>query len=122
MEKAEFPFLQIAAVVPEGLAVESTLVRDHLPQFTLELGVRFQVEFPPVSNLRNTLPQGREVPRQQGHSCLLIAGDFSLPRFGRQGSRVPGRCAKDLPLVQWFSWMVRGGLRQHLRLLPVVAW
>ncbi|KAK7307555.1 hypothetical protein VNO77_40733 [Canavalia gladiata] len=44
-EKAESPFLRITAVVPEEFAVESTLVRDNLTQFALELGIRFQVEF-----------------------------------------------------------------------------
>ncbi|XP_027361185.1 scarecrow-like protein 15 [Abrus precatorius] len=44
-EKAESPFLRITAVVPEEFAVESTLVRDNLTQFALELRIRVQVEF-----------------------------------------------------------------------------
>lgn len=42
------PVLRITAVVPEEFAVESTLVRDNLAQFALELRIRVQVEFVPM--------------------------------------------------------------------------
>lgn len=45
---AESPVLRITAVVPEEFAVESTLVRDNLAQFALELRIRVHVEFVPL--------------------------------------------------------------------------
>ncbi|KAK7309278.1 hypothetical protein RJT34_05859 [Clitoria ternatea] len=44
-EKADSTFLRITAVVSEEFAVESTLVRDNLTQFALELRIRVQVDF-----------------------------------------------------------------------------
>ncbi|KAK7367438.1 hypothetical protein VNO80_09450 [Phaseolus coccineus] len=42
------PLLRITAVVPEEYAVESTLVRENLAQFALELRIRIEVDFVPL--------------------------------------------------------------------------
>ncbi|KAG5069805.1 hypothetical protein AAZX31_01G164300 [Glycine max] len=50
---ADSPVLRITAVVPEEYAVESTLVRDNLAQFALDLRIRVQVEFVPLRTFEN---------------------------------------------------------------------
>ncbi|XP_014506275.1 scarecrow-like protein 15 [Vigna radiata var. radiata] len=48
-EKAmKLPLLRITIVIPEEYAVESTLVRENLEQFALELRIHVQVNFVPL--------------------------------------------------------------------------
>jgi len=47
-KSTDSPLLRITAVVPEEYAVESTLVRENLAQFALELRIRIEVDFVPL--------------------------------------------------------------------------
>ncbi|CAJ1930017.1 unnamed protein product [Sphenostylis stenocarpa] len=80
-EKAtDSPLLRITAVVPEEYAVESTLVRDNLAQFALELMIRVQVDFVPLRTFETL--SFKAVKLVDGESTTVLLSPAIFRHFG----------------------------------------